>query len=308
MLERTVPYAEHMKNSFYAYRGTVMHAVVENASEVKLLQGRSLRELGYISEWQMACGFCLQHGGFWLPDGVEVFDESTWDKLVCPECKKSRVPKKKREVFILGGTLDGFEPHWDLFIDGTLFGVLWDLKTMKEYAVHYFVKGDDKNTYHRHVKDSHYLQGQVYKYLISRSPPPEDLKRLGVERVRLLESHIQAFSMGEFPRTGGQYRWRAHWKHEYTNWEIPGIDFKDDDWIEQYIKERARPIYKALILGEAPGKIIPSDEEKPDRHHWLCDYCAFQGSEFCPDPASEWEALKEGASEQEAFQLAKEKS
>ena len=304
-LERTTDYADYMKNSFYSYRGTVMHQVVEDAGNMEF-EGISLGQLGYMTEWRMLIGFCFNHGGFSLHPDVDPFDENTWGKVNCPGCKKSRVPHKKREWILLGGTLDGLEPIWVEFKDGTLPCVLWDLKTMQEYAVTYFIKGDKKNTYHRHVKDEHYLQAQVYKYLAERSTPPDTLVSQGVERLKLVESNIQVFSMGQFPRTGSSYRWKDHYTKPETDWDIPAITFMSDQDIEAYIKKAARPIYESLILNEKRPSICGPNSNKPDEHSWECRFCAFQGSKFCPNPAKEWDALLEGQEPEEAFRHSKE--
>lgn len=306
-LERTVDYADYMKNSFYSYRGTVMHQVVEDASTFEV-DGVTLGGLGYLTEWRMLIGFCFQHGGFTVPDNVSPFDEKTWDKVTCPGCRHSRVPHSKREWFLLGGTLDGLEPIWKDYDKSTrvLPSILWDLKTMQEYAVNYFIKGDTKNTYHRHVKDSHYLQAQVYKYLAERSTPPPALLQEGVKRVRLVESNIQAFSMGQFPRTGSSYRWKDHYTKPETNWDIPPITFETDEWIEEYIRTAARPVYDSLLKrAQRPG-ICKPEGKKPGEHSWECRFCAFQGSKYCPNPSVEWAAIESGEDPDAAFQLAKD--
>lgn len=303
-LERSIPYADYMKNSFYAYRGTVMHQVVEDSSSVSL-GGISLDDLGYLTEWKMLIGFCFQHGGFSLEDSVSPYDETTWDDVNCPQCKKSRVRHADREWILLGGTLDGLEPIWRNFDpdSGVLTAILWDLKTMQEYAVNYFIKGDSKNSYHPHIKDAHFLQAQVYKYLAERSTPPKALRDKGVKRIKLVESNIQAFSMGQFPRTGGSYMWKDHWTKPETSWDIPHIPFMQDDWIEEYIKVEGYPLYKSLILNEERPPICPPEGTKKGEHSWECRFCSFPGSKYCPNPEKEWELLQSGKSPEEAFSL-----
>ena len=306
-LERKLDYADYMKNAFYPYRGTVMHQVVEDSSQLEF-EGIKLGQLGYISEWRMLIGFCFQHGGFDLPESVSPYDESTWTEALCHKCISSRVARKKRHVILLGGTLDGLEPVWRDFDEstGTLPCILWDLKTMQEYAVSFFIKGDDKNTHHPHVKDEHFYQAQVYKYLAERSTPPEELRERGVRRLKLVESNIQAFSMGHFPRTGSTYRWKDHWRHPEKSWDIPSVHFMEDTWIEDYIKTEAWPIYTSLILNETRPPICKPESNKTDKHSWLCNYCAFDSTKYCPNPKIEWEKLTEGSSSEEAFQAAKE--
>ena len=105
-LERNIPYADYMKNSFYSYRGTVMHQVVEDAGNIEL-GGVTLDTLGYLTEWRMLIGFCFEHGGFKLHPKVNVFNEDTWKHVKCPQCSKSRIKLSERQWILLGGTLDG---------------------------------------------------------------------------------------------------------------------------------------------------------------------------------------------------------
>lgn len=306
-LERVLDYADYMKHSFYSYRGTVMHQVVEDASSVDL-GGISLDTLGFLTEWRMATAFCFEHGAFELPQGVSPFDDKTWDKVTCPECRRSRRKLDSREWFILGGTLDGLEPIWKDFDEetGVLPAILWDLKTMQEYAASYFIKGNKKNKYHPHVKDEHYNQAQVYRYLAERSTPPEALAEKGVKRLRLVESNIQAFSMGHFPRTGSTYMWKEHYKKPEKKWTIPAIGFESDTWVEDYIKARAYPIYKSLIKRERRPTICEPDSNKPEEHSWQCRFCAFHKSTYCPNPSKEWALLQEGMDPDEAYQLTRD--
>lgn len=304
-LERKLDYSEYMKNSFYSYRGTVMHQVVEDASSVRLGEF-SLDELGYLTEWRMLIGFCFEHGGFALDSTVSPYDETTWEHVKCPQCSRSRVRLADREWVLLGGTLDGLEPLWKHFDPktGVLLCILWDLKTMQEYAVNYFIKGDAKNSYHPHVKDAHFLQAQVYKYLSERSTPPDFLTKQGVKKIQMVESNIQAFSMGQFPRTGSSYMWKDHWRKPETLWEIPHIPFMEDEWTEEYIQVEAYPLYKSLILNEERPPVCAPEANKRGRHSWECDFCAFPDSKYCPNPAAEWAALQDGKSPDEAFTAA----
>lgn len=290
-LERTIDYAEEFKNLLYAFRGTITHTVVEEAAELKLFGNKTLLDLGFLSEWNMAVGFCFTHGGFPLPPEVDVKDESTWELLKCP-CQK----RKPCEVFILGGTLDGLEPHWDLFDEesGTLVMTLHDLKTMQQYAVGSFVAGDKKATLHSHIKDDYYKQAQLYRYLCERSTPPPELLDRGVKQIKLFESRIQAFAMGEFPYTGSKYKWRSNYKSPWKVYDIPTIDFLTDKWVESYIKENAYPIFKALVQDEEVGSVCEPDDNSYGLHSWRCAFCAFHGSELCADPVAEYK-LQKGA-------------
>jgi hypothetical protein len=297
--ERTNDYAEYMANALYAYRGTVMHQVVEDAAGVALPGGLVLAELGYLTEWRMLVGFCFDcTTGFPVDVCVDPSDESTWEDVRCPSCGGT-------SFFFLGGTLDGAEPIWDTFDPevGTLEAILWDLKTMADYAIMNFITGDKSATHHPNVKDPYILQANVYKYLAERSAPPAVLQERGVKRIKFVESNIQAFGMSHFPRTGSSYRYKKHWKHELTDWDIPTIEFWEDAAIEKYIGENGLPIYESLIEGKTRGTIIPPEGKGPE-HSWMCRFCAFYESDICPNPTAEWKALQDGLSSEEAFEVA----
>ncbi len=318
-LERNFDYAEEPKKVLYGYRGSVMHSVLEDAASWKGIKGKSLEEMGYLSEWQMKVGFCFKHGGFSLPLDFDVEDLASYAHNGCPSCNAENIPAKDQEWFALGGTLDGAEPLWDggdydvngLVVNippftvenGTLYMVLSDLKTFKDYAVNKFIFGDEEATLHTHAKDEHYSQMQGYRYLAERSIPPKVLLDKGVKQIRFVEARIQAFSMGEFPYMGTSYRARKHWKHDFTNWKIPTIEFENDQWVEDYIRTNARDIYDTLITGRRVPPVVPPTEGKRKGYNWLCDgFCAFNGSEYCPDPAAEWERLQEGKTQEEAYE------
>ena len=313
--ERTLDYAEYYHNLYYAFRGTVTHTVLEEAVGVKLGEGKSLEDLGFLSEWRMQIGFCFRHGGFRVPATLDASNPETWVGVACPGCVKDQVPPEESEWFILGGTLDGLEPVWELFKakSGILPAKLHDLKTMQEYAITYFVKGDAGNTLHPQVKDAYVQQARVYRYLAEMSEPPEILKRRGVKKIKMIESHIQAFAMGHAPWTGGgTFRWKDHYRNPLKDWPMHPVDLGTTAWVESYIRTQARPIYDSLILNKVRGPIIEPEVDskgKPESsskgsHSWACDFCAFHASDYCPNPRLEWEQLQAGADPETAFAAA----
>lgn len=303
-LERTEDYYDYMKNVYYSYRGTLLHQITEDAAEWKFADGRSLVDLGFLVENRISIGFCFAHGGFRLPAEVDAHKEETWDKAVCPKCVKSRVAKKDRHRFILSGTMDSFHPDWKNYKDGVLPGIIWDYKSMADYAMSMFVMGQGDSTHHPNIKDEHFIQLHVYKYLFEIAAPPKMFKAKGVQDVIVTGAEIQGISMNDFPRTGASYRLKSMktgWKPK--DFTIPTIEMKDNSWTEEFIKKAAWDRYQALILGNSRGEIIAPDGKK-DRHCWSCDFCPFHKTEFCPNPMAEWKALKEGKSTEEAFYLA----
>jgi hypothetical protein len=172
---------------------------------------------------------------------------------------------------------------------------------MKDYAVNKFIFGDDDATLHTHTKDEYYLQAQLYRYLGERAPIPPQLKALGVERIKFVTARLQAFSMGEFPYMGSHYMARKHYKHQYTAWYIPPIEFESDAWVERYIRERAPAIYNSLLTERHKAPVCEPTANKKGEHSWRCSMCPFFRTDICPNPAREWELMQRGQSSDEAF-------
>jgi hypothetical protein len=314
-LERTEDFAQEAKKVLYGYRGTVMHTVIEDAVSWQGLAGKSLHDLGYLTEWNMKVGFCFDHGAFSVPPDIDPDDIACLAQNGCPSCDALEIPRNEQIWFVLGGTLDGAEPLWkggtyvvgEVKVDvpafdpeeGTLYMVLHDLKTMKDYAVNKFIFGDKEATLHSHTKDEYYKQAQCYRYLAERSIPPDSLTSKGVKRIRFVEARIQAFSMGEFPYMGAGYMARKHYKHELTSWFIPSITFENDKWVEEYVRKEARDIFDTLITQKRVAPI--TEPSGRNEHSWKCDFCSFFKSEFCPNPAKEWAELQAGITQEDAY-------
>jgi hypothetical protein len=316
-LERTESYSDHPSGMLYAYRGTVAHAVVEDAASYTFPHGESLDEMGFLSEQRMLVAFCFEHGGFPVPEGADPYDNATWADVHCPNCREAGKPQEEVEWFFLSGTLDGFEPLWDRFdpTTGELPGVIHDLKTAAAYAVNSVIDGSgaEKSPYGHAVKPNYVEQLNCYKYLLESVAVPQQVvdagrkRGLEVKRINVVRLQIQMFAMTEFPLTGVAYWWRKHWKDQHKAWEIPDLPVFDRDWAEQHIKRNGYAVFETLIKGIEPGAIPAPEKNSSGAHHWKCGtrekagYCAFAFSHLCPDPASEWIFLQQGCSPQEAF-------
>lgn len=342
-LERTVPYAEYFSQLYYAFRGTITHTVIEEAALVDLGDGKSLIDYGFLSEWRMQIGFCFKHGGFPISPELDPSDLASLEEIECLICTAEGTPKDQQEVFILGGTLDGAEPlwnggkvfswpkvyeylknggdpkklyagEWDEFMDevppfdpetGVLYCRLHDLKTLMEYAVNYMVKGDPKNALHAQIKDAYVIQARIYAYLAARSIPPERLRERGVKQLRMASSDIQGFAMGTAPWTGGgPFVWKDNYRNPKKAWPMFPVDLGTEEWVENFIRERARPIYDSLILGKTRGPVCEPEPSSKGSHNWHCDHCVFHGSADCPNPGLEYQLIQEGMDPEEAFQRA----
>jgi hypothetical protein len=305
--ERELDYAPYYEECYAAFRGTITHTVIEEAATVVLSSGKSLVDYGFVLEWNMKVGFCLRegHGGFPIPADTDVDDLATYAQLECPVCTAEGLPSDL--VIILGGTLDGSQPLWHLFDaeTGVLPCKLHDIKTQKEYALRLFVKGDPKNTLHPAIKDDYVKQARVYAYLASRSTPPASLVARGVKQVVMVESHIQAFAMGEAPWTGGgPFVWKDDYRHPFKPWPMYPIDLGTVEWVEEYIRSEAREILDTLVLRKSRGTVAKPDRSSKGSHSWLCDFCAFHGSEVCPNPRLEYDLVADGMDPEAAFEYA----
>jgi hypothetical protein len=253
----------------------------------------------------MKVGFCFSHGGFPLPEEVDAGDQETWSHIECPGCYDAKIPLADQEWFVLGGTLDGAEPLRFIKKTGTLYMVLHDLKTMQEYKVDKFVCGEPEGQLHTHTSDDYYYQAQIYRYLAEHSDPPKFMRDKGIKQLKFVEARLQGFAMGKAPYMGTNFWHRKHWKHPFTKWFIPSIQFEEDAWVETYIRSNGRSIYDSLLTDMVRAPICEPEGKGPE-HSWKCKFCAFAGSEHCPDPVAEWKHLREGRAPTEAFELALE--
>jgi hypothetical protein len=239
------------------------------------------------------------------PDDLAFYAQNS-----CPVCDAEGCAREEQNWILLGGTLDGAAPVFDLdapqehtiFVDsdGTAHYKLSDVKSMKEYAISYFIKGDPKNTLHPQIKDDYVRQARVYSYLAERAQVPAALAALGIKRIKMVRSDIQAFAMGEAPWTGGgTFRWKDNFRNALKDWPMYPIDLGTTEWVENYIRTEAKPLLEYFIQdgGRAPIR-------KPDQA-WLCaGYCSFAGTDLCPNPDVEESMLNSGTGAEAAFQEA----
>lgn len=81
-------------------------------------------------------------------------------------------------------------------------------------------------------------------------------------------------------------------------------DLGDVAWVVEYIRTNARPIFDSLIEGKTRGPVCLPEKSSKGSHSWRCDFCAFHGSEYCPNPALEYEQIQAGVDPEEAFRVA----
>lgn len=296
VLSRTLDYAEDPRNLYYGYRGSVIHTVAEQATEAKVFKdGTNLLERGWLSEFRMLIGFCVEHGGFQVPETVDPWNEETWAEAVCPHCTV--------QPLLLGGTMDQAEPLWGEFDPEV--GLLWvdiiDIKSMADYAVQAFVTAEG-------AKPEHRWQLSLYKYMLERSRVPESLQEKGVRMIKVRGATIQAFGMNHAPRTGSSYPFKKHYSHPETIWEVPAIEFPTDAEIESLVRERGTPIMESLILRQHTGRVCAPEKNSYKMWSWRCRFCPMANSIHCPNPEVEYALNQQGVSPQESLLRARQES
>lgn len=314
-LERTVDVAETYDRLWASFRGSLTHSLIEAAVEAQLPSGRSMGDLGFLSEITMKAGFCFVpgHGGFQIDPETDVDDLATYATMSCPKCEAEGLSPREQETIILGGTMDLGVPE---FLDGVdenglpkihidEEGTAWfraatDTKTKKEFALAKGIKGDEKNTFHPQVPDDYVRQISVYSYLAETCPPPPQIAARGAKRIKFREGHIQYFAMGDAPYSGaGTFLWKDHYTKPLKAWPMYPIVLWDRSRTEEYIRVEAKKILNSLVLGKERGELRPDDKA------YLCkDYCSFYATDYCPNPTLEANKLALGLSREEAFQAA----
>lgn len=317
LLERTLDYADTPISGLYAYRGTVCHQIVEDSQDFILPSGDTLESFGILQEYSMLLAFCFEHGPFSAPSEADPYDQNTWLGVVCPECKRSRRPLAQRDWFFLSGTLDCFQPRWDTYDPNTrtITGTIYDLKTAASYAVDKVITGDAKkdSKYDAAVKNEYVEQVNTYAYMLEQIPVPEKVREAGksrgmpIEHIVVDKLQLQFISMSKFPLTGSNYMHRKHWTHKFSPFSVPEVPRFDDQWAEGHIKTQAWKYYEAMILGKGRGQICEPTKNNYKAHSWLCGgFCSMHNTPMCPHPETEYAALQDGKTEEEAFALAKE--
>lgn len=298
-LERTVDYEVPLAALWASFRGTIIHGVIEAAAEMKLFDGKSLLDLGYLIEQHLKVGWCLDCAAPFTckPTAApDTFAEA------CPTCGSD-------QTFLFGGTLDmlgpapfygygEFDPE-----TGVLTCILEDNKTMADgYAMDHFIIGNNPEyAYHKHVKDDYVWQANIYQYLLKYVPIPANLVAKGVRKIVVDHSRIMAISMSKGAYLGSSVMHKSHWTKPEAEYPLPPVEFFDDDTIRSFIQENGKEIYDSLVTGKKRGPVIHPTPNKKHPHSYICALCAFAGTEYCPDSATEWAALQAGESEDEAF-------
>ncbi|MBU8920811.1 MAG: hypothetical protein KOO63_03025 [Bacteroidales bacterium] len=169
----------------------------------------------------------------------------------------------KSGEWLLTGTLDAYD---------SLRHILYDIKTLQEYAVKMTVLGKQNGVWSDHISDAYVKQLNLYRYLLDRC--------LGEQVERMV---LQVIGFGQFLTTGHSDQIVALQKgFKFTRepYDLPDVPIVDDEMVEKWINREGDEWYRVLHKGEkAPVA--------PDDYKWLCKFCEFKGTEHCPDPDAE---------------------
>jgi len=156
--------------------------------------------------------------------------------------------------------------------------VLYDNKTLQDYAFTKLVTGSNDGTWSKHIPDQYVKQLNLYKYMAEKE-----------EIAEIIKLQLQLISFGQLVLTGTKpivglkrgYKWS---EEEY---DIPEVPILPTDEIEHIIQTEGDMWYRIIHEGE---RAPPRDNEWA----WLCKHCNFLGTRYCPDPIKE---LKQASGE-----------
>lgn len=249
-LERRVDYYDTIRRRFWAFRGNIVHHMIEKAP-VELIGNRWVQELS-------------MHTMLDFPDEpAPLFDENG---VFTGEFDHSDFLRLR-----LNGTCDAYDvPN----------RTLWDVKTTGDFKMDQFIDGKDfGDGIVRNIDPIHIMQMQVYCYLLSKTPMPDAVAdQLGVPRGTLMPKPeqiiIQKIGMMDLARSGYDHLVKRKGKKSLLPIEHCPV-YENDD-IEAWIRPRALDWYKWLVLGEEPPVV-------PKKDQWLCYGCSFKDVECHPD-------------------------
>lgn len=314
--ERYEPFYEEPKRRYWAFRGTHAHSIIEGAQDMVERHGfaqeirmattlqypehaapcfetiehvRTAEEMAALemAEQEAARGhaaaFFNEHELTFDPDLFEAMverlarpvDEVWWEKRWTGDFDSSAC----LEVTVRG-TADVVNPY-----TRTIF----DFKTMSDSKVAGFIKRktQDDGTVSG-LQPSWILQLNIYRWLVARTPIPEDLKQrwvaLGLPYLKQrtfpapTKLVIQAVAPMEIPHSGGQYSFKAAYRPELFDVDaIPVLPLQE---IEKIIRPRVFNWYRYLVLRQKPP-VVSADKR------WICKSCAFRDEICFPDQETE---------------------
>lgn len=241
--ERTEAYYELPERKYWAYRGTVAHAVLERGAD-------EARKDGWLQELRLSVNF--KYPDLPMPE----FVDGKWTGNFTDE----------QLVITLGGTCDLYNPILP-------YAPLWDFKSMNDKKIFQMASGEKGGTFSKNIDDKWFWQLQIYRYLIAKSVMPAELKaEFGIKGKYYPEPQwvgIQGISMSAAVRTGMTVELKngGYGKTRYEIEDIPIVPIKK---VEEFIRPRLLKWYKYMVMGiQAPP--VPASMK------WMCGSCPFNG-------------------------------
>lgn len=256
VFERYESFWEVPQRRFWPFRGTIAHKMCEASSGL-------LEKYGWLQEVSMSVQLPYD-------EPAPVFKLKTLDDGSTVKYFTGEYDDNERLKITVRGTFDAYNPYQR---------VLADMKSMKWSKVMDTIKGRKKDgTYSKHLEDSHILQFNFYRWLISQTPISDEIKgRFTQHGFPALKGKylpaptqlvMQAIEMMDIPRSGGTYALSE--KGGTTLYDIDPVPVLPLQEIEQIIRPRALQWYKWLVLRQ-PTPVPPKQSA------WLCVSCPFNG-------------------------------
>lgn len=169
----------------------------------------------------------------------------------------------KSGSWILSGTPDIIDP---------IRQVMYDCKTLQEYAIQKLVMGENKGKFSDHIPDQYTRQLNVYRYMGKK------LQLFDVERLRL-----QIIAFGRLIMTGSapELSFKKGFKWQKEIYHIPDIPLISDEQVEEIIEVEGDRWYR-IFNDLEPAPIVD------EGWLWLCKFCSFYKTKHCPDPSKEY--------------------
>lgn len=240
--ERFYDFYEQPTRTWWPFRGTVVHTVIEHAGLEDMLQ------YGWLQELRMAVPLTYPD----VPSPVLTEDGTFTGEF-----------SDEPLTVTLGGTTDAYNVRTR---------ELHDFKSMADEKVEMFAKAGK-------VEKKWEIQLNVYRWLVSQTPTPSYVKAAFGDTVGEFlpppeKLVIQGIGMMNFPRTGSaiglKVREDGSRYKRYAEYTIEDVRVWSLDETEAFVRTEAIKWYRYFLLRhEAP--IV--DEE----NRWLCKGCAFNG-------------------------------
>jgi len=257
-LERFEDFHDLPTKRYWPFRGTHAHKIVEEAAGI-------LAPYGWLQEIRMST--------------VLVF------------------PDLPAPIFSAAGEFEGsfnFDTPLQVVVRGTCDAYnpfrkdLVDCKSMADTKVEMMIEGASPGLYSRNLQDSWVTQLNIYRWLISHTPVPDEvraeLRRHGLPELEGVNYpapdrlYIQGIAMMSHPVSGSKHAHKVKGRGVKV-YEIDAVPVWELADIEAYVRPLALKWYKALNMRRQP-KPVGKDKS------WMCKNCAFY-KKAC-NPELEW--------------------